>query len=67
MTNLPLPQYYAGVPPPVASMTLGGLAAILAAWGAPRWRWRCSFFLAATSLEAEPLQHIPRAAGVVRS
>jgi ABC-2 type transport system permease protein len=34
MTNLPLPQYYAGVPPPVASMTLGGSAAVLAAWGA---------------------------------
>lgn len=34
MTNLPLSQFYSGVPPPVAGMTLGHSIAVLAAWGA---------------------------------
>jgi ABC-2 type transport system permease protein len=34
MTHLPLPQYYSGMPPPVAGMTLGGSVVVLAAWGA---------------------------------
>jgi ABC-2 type transport system permease protein len=33
VTNLPLPQFYSGVPPPVASMTLMQSVAVLGAWG----------------------------------
>ncbi len=33
VTNLPLAQFYSGVPPPVAGMTLGHSVAVLAAWG----------------------------------
>jgi ABC-2 type transport system permease protein len=33
MTNLPLSQFYSGVPPPVAGMTLGHSIAVLAVWG----------------------------------
>lgn len=32
--NLPLPQFYSGVPPPVAGMTLGHSVAVLAGWSA---------------------------------
>jgi ABC-2 type transport system permease protein len=32
-TNLPLPQFYTGVPPPVAGMTLGESVMTLGAWG----------------------------------
>lgn len=32
-TNLALPQFYSGVPPPVAGMTLGHSVAVLGAWG----------------------------------
>jgi ABC-2 type transport system permease protein len=32
-TNLALPQFYAGVPPPVAGMTLGSSVVVLTAWG----------------------------------
>ncbi len=33
-TNLPLPQFYSGVPPPVEGMTLGHSVAVLAGWAA---------------------------------
>lgn len=33
VTNLALPQFHAGVPPPVTGMTLGFSVAVLAAWG----------------------------------
>jgi ABC-2 type transport system permease protein len=32
VTNLPLPDYYSGSPPPIAGLTLGFGAAVLAAW-----------------------------------
>jgi ABC-2 type transport system permease protein len=32
VTNLPLPQFYGGVPPPVAGMTLGSSVLVLAGW-----------------------------------
>ena len=34
VTNLPLPQFYSGVPPPVAGMTLAHSVGVLAVWGA---------------------------------
>jgi ABC-2 type transport system permease protein len=34
VTNLPLAQFYSGVPPPVAGMTLGFSVVVLAVWGA---------------------------------
>ena len=34
VTNLPLAQFYAGVPPPVAGMTLLHAVCVLAAWAA---------------------------------
>ena len=33
MTNLPLAQFYSGVPPPVLGMTLGQSVVVLAGWG----------------------------------
>jgi ABC-2 type transport system permease protein len=33
VTNLPLPQFYSGVPPPVAGMTLAHSVGVLAVWG----------------------------------
>jgi ABC-2 type transport system permease protein len=33
-TNLPLTQFYSGAPPPVAGMTVGSAAAVLAGWSA---------------------------------
>jgi ABC-type transport system involved in multi-copper enzyme maturation permease subunit len=32
VTNLPLPQFYGGAPPPLPDMTLGHAVAVLAAW-----------------------------------
>ena len=32
VTNLPLPSFYAGIPPPFAGMTLGFSVSVLAAW-----------------------------------
>ena len=32
VTNLPLPDYYSGTPAPIAGLTVGFAAAILAAW-----------------------------------
>jgi ABC-2 type transport system permease protein len=34
VTNLPLAQFYSGVPPPVAGMTLAHSVGVLAVWGA---------------------------------
>ncbi|HEY0709163.1 MAG TPA: ABC transporter permease [Polyangia bacterium] len=34
VTNLPLPQFYSGVPPPVTGMTLGHSVGVLTAWAA---------------------------------
>jgi ABC-2 type transport system permease protein len=34
VTNLPLPEFYAGMPPPFAGMTLGFSLSVLAAWSA---------------------------------
>jgi ABC-2 type transport system permease protein len=34
VTNLPLPDYYSGSPPPIAGITVGFSVAVLAAWAA---------------------------------
>jgi ABC-2 type transport system permease protein len=34
VTNLPLPDYYSGSPPPIPGLTVGFAAAVLAAWAA---------------------------------
>jgi len=34
VTNLPLPDYYSGSPPPITGLTVGFGAAVLAVWAA---------------------------------
>jgi len=34
VTNLPLPDYYSGSPPPIPGLTVGFAAAVLAVWAA---------------------------------
>ena len=65
VTNLPLAQFYSGVPPPVAGMTLTHSVVVLAVWGSAPSPWAWPSSAAATSPPEAGLKRLRARSGCV--